>query len=157
MWLDEGLSTGSKVPTMSGDRNRKHRFSSLMQKFLAPQDEKAPENCFPFRFPEPCGQWGWVGQKIHKEWSRDISDTAASAGHCSLGGLGLPPTSPCWRNTRQENMGTGEKRSMQVIQQAQGTKGSVRLHSEVTKPKATLNCYFFLKCRSWGLVLVLDL
>ena len=120
LWPDECLSTGSKVPTMSGDRIRKHRFSSLMQKCLARLRMKRLERTvFRSAFPSPVGSGGWVGQKIHKEWSRDISDTAASAGHCSLGGLGLPPTPPCWRNTRQENMGNGEKRSMQVIQQAQ--------------------------------------
>ena len=62
----------------------------------------------------------WVGQKIHKEWRRDISDTAAETGSLLpawVGGLGRsrPPPSSSWRN--QEARKLGEKSLMQVIQQ----------------------------------------
>ena len=62
LWLDEGLSTGTKVLTMSGDRIRKHRFSSLMQKCLARLRMKRLERTvFRSAFPSPVGSGlGWA-------------------------------------------------------------------------------------------------
>ena len=67
LWLDECLSTGSKVPTMSGDRIRKHRFSSLMQKCLARLRMKRLERTvFRSAFPSPVGSGAGLGKKYTK-------------------------------------------------------------------------------------------
>ena len=88
------------------------------------------ENCFlQLRFPQPRCALGCGGQKIHKEWRRDISDTAAAG--VTAPWLGRPPPLLAKYEARKR----GEKRLMQVIQEAQGRGGSMRSHSVLRERK----------------------